>query len=39
MINDIIGLLTVGALVIPALLLAIYFYFDQNKIQKKEKKS
>lgn len=37
--NDIVGLLAVGALVIPALLLAIYFYVDQNKIQKKEKKS
>ncbi|GEM_PF-4866367 len=35
--NDILGLIAIASVVIPAILLAIYFEYDQKK--KREKKS
>ena len=36
--NDILGFLAIASIVIPAILLAVYFTYDQRK-QRREKKS
>lgn len=39
MISNLEGLIAVGSILIPAILLTVYFIYDQNKTKKREKKS